>query len=539
MAPIALIMRAPTLLRTARLGAGKLLPKEILRAATLPPVPIEKDSLRATDNQELVAIGKSVNQYSKLSNTSTRDATRMVVAAFEPYIKKVITDAVGAELTARESTYKTQYGEFRDEMYAVFGEFQDKVFSRMDELVEERNEMFREFRLEFSTRMDKLESVRDKKFADQYKMFSKFEDEMFSRMDDLKERVNDNRERVMMNTRKLSYFDRLKDSVAFHIFGGATALLGVLYYGASYVHADGAAKPTLARALSDAIAPPKLPPKDGTDLEKMMVGFGRVHVGEDALELAAEVPPNQPLPAGLAILLHSQLAASDEVPNAPQHGHGPSFFTNSFPQNTVVPGMGAPQLDKRDQGSSAETVFTGLEDTSSAVHGHTISAGGCRRFPSIRFDDSDHKEPADRVKFYFQLRDEKNSSSRTASGNQVTWRLMNRQDASLGWYQHPHGSDFSLDRDDIPVLIQWGRTFSNDGAAEKDLIKSGLKNLPLSLNDTSDEGKAASQVLQKMLSQSLTTFKVEDAIARAKTPRDADTVNAAKKQKSSADAPAG
>ena len=76
MAPIALIMRAPTLLRTARLGAGKLLPKEILRAATLPPVPIEKDSLRATDNQELVAIGKSVNQYSKLSNTSTRDATR-------------------------------------------------------------------------------------------------------------------------------------------------------------------------------------------------------------------------------------------------------------------------------------------------------------------------------------------------------------------------------------------------------------------------------------------------------------------------------
>ena len=89
------------------------------------------------------------------------------------------------------------------------------------------------------------------------------------------------------------------------------------------------------------------------------------------------------------------------------------------------------------------------------------------------------------------------------------------------------------------VVKEWGRNHSKEGATEKDLITSGLKNLPLSLNDTSDEGKAASQVLQKMLSQSLTTFKVEDAIARAKTPRDADTVNAAKKQKSSADAPAG
>ena len=88
---------------------------------------------------------------------------------------------------------------------------------------------------------------------------------------------------------------------------------------------------------------------------------------------------------------------------------------------------------------------------------------------------------------------------------------MNRQDASLGWYQHSHGSDFSLDKDDIRVLIQWGGTFSDDGAAEKDLIKSGLKNLPLSLTDASAEGKAASQVLQKMLSQSLTTFEVEDA----------------------------
>ena len=34
------------------------------------------------------------------------------------------------------------------------------------------------------------------------------------------------------------------------LFGGAATLLGILYYGASYVHADGAAKPTLARALA-------------------------------------------------------------------------------------------------------------------------------------------------------------------------------------------------------------------------------------------------------------------------------------------------
>jgi hypothetical protein len=407
----------------------------------------------------------------------------------------------------------------------------DPIMRTIEGYVDERNEMFSEFRREFSSRMDELVTVRDRKFADQGEKL----DEVRDLVKLLTKNVAILSKNVNSNTNKLSGFDRLKDSAALHILGGAAALLGVLYYGASYVHAD-APKPTLARALSDAIAPPKLPPKDGTDLEKMMVGFGRVHVGEDALELAAEVPPNRPLPAGLPILLHSQLAAPLATHPAPQHGHGSSFFTNSFPQNTVVPGMGAPQLE---EGSSTETVFAGLEQEESAVHAHTISADGCRGKPSIRFDDSDHKEPADRVKFYFQLRDEKNSSSRAASGNQVTCRLMNRQDASLGWYQHSHGSDFSLDKDDIRVLIQWGGTFSDDGAAEKDLIKSGLKNLPLSLTDASAEGKAASQVLQKMLSQSLTTFKVEDAIARAKTPRDADTVNAAKKQKSSADAPAG
>lgn len=46
-------MRAPTLIRTARLGAGKLLIKKFSRAATLPPVPTEKDvPLREADIQK-------------------------------------------------------------------------------------------------------------------------------------------------------------------------------------------------------------------------------------------------------------------------------------------------------------------------------------------------------------------------------------------------------------------------------------------------------------------------------------------------------
>ena len=107
--PIALIMRAPTLIRTARLGAGKLLIKKFSRAATLPPVPTEKDvPLREADIQmkEVVEWGKLVDEYSKLSNTSKPDAARVLaayrttksIAGFEPYIKKVIADAVGDNL---------------------------------------------------------------------------------------------------------------------------------------------------------------------------------------------------------------------------------------------------------------------------------------------------------------------------------------------------------------------------------------------------------------------------------------------------------
>ena len=77
--PIALIMRAPTLTRTARLGAGKYLFKKFARAATLPPVPTEKDvPVREADTQmkEVVEWGKLVDEYSKLSNTSKPDAAR-------------------------------------------------------------------------------------------------------------------------------------------------------------------------------------------------------------------------------------------------------------------------------------------------------------------------------------------------------------------------------------------------------------------------------------------------------------------------------
>jgi hypothetical protein len=94
-------MRAPTLMHTARLGGGKLLPKISARAATLPPIPTEKDSFRATDTQELVAFGKMVDDYSELSNTSTADAARLIAAysttkyaAIMPYVKEVISEEV-------------------------------------------------------------------------------------------------------------------------------------------------------------------------------------------------------------------------------------------------------------------------------------------------------------------------------------------------------------------------------------------------------------------------------------------------------------
>ena len=144
--------------------------------------------------------------------------------------------------------------------------------------------------------------------------------------------------------------------------------------------------------------------------------------------------------------------------------------------------------------------------------------------PSILIGNSD-------VPFYPQVRDEKGSSSRSASAAQVKWRLMNRQNTSKGWFQHEHGPEFSLDKDDIVKVMRWGEKYVLLGPAapEKDRIKAGVENLPRSLNDES--GTQAANVLKKMTSQALATCTIDDATAWAKTPRNTDVKRAAKKQR--------
>ena len=124
---------------------------------------------------------------------------------------------------------------------------------------------------------------------------------------------------------------------------------------------------------------------------------------------------------------------------------------------------------------------------------------------------------------------------------------MNRQrKGSWGteaWYQHEHGA-FSIDDAlHIDVVKEWGRKYSNkEGATDEDFIKKGITMLPLARFDDSTQGRWAALVLDKILSRQnvFANFRTDEAIELAKTPRGADTANAAKKQKSSSnDAPAG
>ena len=503
-------MRAPTLIRTARLGAGKLLIKKFSRAATLPPVPTEKDvPVREADTlQEVVEWGKLVDEYAKISNMSKADAARVLaayrttksIAGFELHTKKVIFDAVGdnlqylkqmlnneigAELTVREPMYKTTY--------------LDPIMRTIEGYVDERNEMFSEFRREFSSRMDELVTVRDRKFADQGEKL----DEVRDLVKLLTKNVAILSKNVNSNTNKLSGFDRLKDSAALHIFGGAAALLGVLYYGASYVHAD-APKPTLARALSDAIAPPKLPPKDGSNLEKMM---NNMTVGGD--ERSEPLPANGEIPVEVL----AKIVDDDTFWNAPRQVQ-PFWPQHVQPFDAVVP-RARPVLES--QGSSTNTV--GLEQTIN-VHGHTIDVDRSdKEKPSMIIDGSD-------VKFYLQVRDEQPSGKlkrpRQADGDEIYGRLMNRQKKGSAT-QKSHG-EFSLDdQREIEAVMQWGaKELVKNGqtTAERGVtIKTGVTKLPLSLNDETAEGKAAAQVLKKVLSQSLASFRIDQAVEKATTPK--------------------
>ena len=66
--------------------------------------------------------------------------------------------------------------------------------------------------------------------------------------------------------------------------------------------------------------------------------------------------------------------------------------------------------------------------------------------------------------------------------------------------------------------------------------------LPLARFDDSTQGRWAALVLDKILSRQnvFANFRTDEAIELAKTPRGADTANAAKKLKTTAaDAPAG
>ena len=265
------------------------------------------------------------------------------------------------------------------------------------------------------------------------------------------------------------------------LFGGAATLLGILYYGASYVHADGA-KPTLARHLSDAIAPPKLPQKD-SDLEKMMNGMtvasprtggggsgggsgGRsspLSNAEDLSPLFPELPDAEGIRKEFAIALGRQGSSTD----------------------TVV----------------ASTVPTILVDQSG-------------KEPSILIDSKD-------VKFYLQARDMKRSGDQSIKG-----RLMNRQREGVfgteAWYQHEHGA-FSIDDAlHIDVVKEWGRKYSNkEGATDEDFIKKGITMLPLARFDDSTQGRWAALVLDKILSRQnvFANFRTDEAIELAKTPR--------------------
>ena len=124
---------------------------------------------------------------------------------------------------------------------------------------------------------------------------------------------------------------------------------------------------------------------------------------------------------------------------------------------------------------------------------------------------------------------------------------MNRQrkgsSGTEAWYQHEHGA-FSIDDAlHIDVVKEWGRKYSNkEGATDEDLIKTGITMLPLARFDDSTQGRWAALVLDKILSRQnvFANFRTDEAIELAKTPRGADTANAAKKLKTTAaDAPAG
>ena len=113
-------------------------------------------------------------------------------------------------------------------------------------------------------------------------------------------------------------------------------------------------------------------------------------------------------------------------------------------------------------------------------------------------------------------------SIRQADGDEIYGRLMNRQKKGSAT-QKSHG-EFSLDdQREIAAVMQWGaKKLREDGqtAAERGVtIKTGVTKLPLSLNDETAEGKAAAQVLKKVLSQSLASFRIDQAVEKATTPK--------------------
>ena len=93
------------------------------------------------------------------------------------------------------------------------------------------------------------------------------------------------------------------------------------------------------------------------------------------------------------------------------------------------------------------------------------------------------------------------------------------------------------------MVKEWGRKYSNkEGATDEDYIKKGITMLPLARFDDSTKGRHAALVLDEILSRRnvFANFRTDEAIELAKTPRLADTANAAKKLKTTAaDAPAG